>query len=488
MLFKYAIISLALTVSFSSQANLFKANNAIQNENYEVAISELNKSVRIGNAEAQFLLGVLHYQGKAGEIDKLNAVAWFFMAAEYNYPNALEYAKLAYSELSEDDKTKARALAAQYKNDYGINTLQQSLLPDVFDEPINEQRIQKSAKILKRGSLQYVRGSASARNQSAINALIRNGGSVRNLEKMLVNDDTGIVIMQYDAAIDGTARDVEVLFSWPRGRFSPQSIKSMKNSVINPAKNSDGKTAQYGLIGQTRFGFRDSTNFKSDYPHQYNRFKKLKKQADDNLLAKYNYAGFLRAYGKYLPEKDYVAFDTVLLELAESGYPQAQYDYAQYQIYNNHELDLGLEWLIKAAKNGFLPAEYRLGDILLNSPSVYLKQDINKAKRWLKSAAVRGHINAQLKYMGIILEESDISEVEINQSLTWLDNIISEDQDTITTYYLLAKAYQLSGNKEQAIENISIAIDKANALKWDTDTWKSYKNTLETGDVLAKAE
>lgn len=73
----------------------------------------------------------------------MNAVAWFFMAAEYNYPNVIEYAQQAYSELNVDEQAKARELAGQYKKAYGLAQLQTVLLPSIFDEPIEDQKIKK---------------------------------------------------------------------------------------------------------------------------------------------------------------------------------------------------------------------------------------------------------------------------------------------------------------------------------------------------------
>ncbi|MGJ8693731.1 MAG: hypothetical protein ACSHW0_14785 [Thalassotalea sp.] len=487
MKFKCRLIALAISLNFSAHANLFKANAAIVDENYQVAATELNASATIGNAEAQFLLGVLNYQGNIGEINKIEAVAWFFMAAEYQYPNAIEYAKQAYSELDEEQQAQARLLAAKLKKQYGLAQLEADLLPTVHEEPVESQKLKKPAKMLVRGDLHYVRGTAHARNQSAINAMIRNGSSPSNLSKMLVNDDTGRVIVQYDVGQDGRSRDPEVLFSWPMGRFNKVSIESVLTSKFKPAINTEGKQEQYGLIAYSGFGFRDSGTLKSDYPHQYKRFKKLRNQADDNAKAKYLYACFLRAYGNFLPETDVESFEMVLLNAAEDGFPQAQYDYALQQIFINDDIDTGLPWLIKAAKNGFAPAEYRLGDLLYQSPSAYLEQDHSKAEKWLSLAAEQGHPRAQQKLAELWLANASgqnpsnntLSDETLSKVITWLNEINETEASDADTQFLLAKAYQIKGDKTQAEKFIDEAIDQAENLKWDISAWQSFKTALK---------
>ena len=123
----------------------------------------------------------------------------------------------------------------------------------------------------------------------------------------------------------------------------------------------------------------------------------MKKKSAEDVTAKYVYANMLRAYEDIIGAAQPKRYQELLLELANDNHTIAQYDYAQYLIYEEDNIDQGLYWLVKAAKVGFTSAEYRLGDILLNSPSALLMQDKNKAKFWLKRAADKGHAKAQSK-------------------------------------------------------------------------------------------
>ncbi|MFW1897785.1 tetratricopeptide repeat protein [Acinetobacter sp. ULE_I001] len=51
-------------------------------------------------------------------------------------------------------------------------------------------------------------------------------------------------------------------------------------------------------------------------------------------------------------------------------------------------------WHLKAAKNGDVSAQFKLGTLYLDG-NLGLPQDINKAKAWLKKAADQGYELAQ---------------------------------------------------------------------------------------------
>ncbi|WP_111980281.1 SEL1-like repeat protein [Algibacillus agarilyticus] len=485
MKFKKRVLIAAVLASITcvTQANMFTANKAIDEKDFKTALVELTKSAQVGNAQAQFKLGIMNFQGQAGKIDHAKAIAWFFLASEYEYPQALEFAEQLFQGLSQEEQDIAALQADELIKKYGKAAVNALYYPEVRNSPYKNQDINQAAKMLKRGRIHYSgAAAANARNQARIDSAIRNVRSnpsaLTNLNKTLVNPDSGRVVVQYDVDIDGRTRQPEILFSWPTGQFDAVSLDSVLNSKLKPALRAKQKVEQFGLVAKSRFGIHGIATLREGYPHLYKQFKSHRNRAAESAHAKYIYACFLRAYKPILDDPELEAFEPVLLEAAESGHALAQYDYAQYQIYENDDIDNGIEWLIKAAKTGLLNAEYRLGRILFQSPSPYLKQDLIKADYWLNKAAQRGHTNAQQKLVELRLMQGPLAPEFAEQAIEWLEEI--ENDKAPQVFYWLAKLHDAINDKSSAEDYIEEAIEAGQRYKWNIADWQAYKKALES--------
>lgn len=476
---KKLILATILTTLFNPvNANMFVANEALRDEDYSLAKKELTKSAEIGNSEAQFKLGLMNVQGKGGGVDKIEAMAWFYLASQYEYPQAMDFAGQIYQGLPAAQQDKASAYADNLTKKYGKKVVKQTLYPLLTNEPVEAQVINQGSRLLRRGPLSYSGSNANAaRNQAAINSAARNGQAALS---GLVNHDSGVTYVLLTVGKDGKTRDEEILFSWPRERFDKASLDSAKKSKFKPARREGERVEENGIILPASFGISAASNLKDDYPHLHKQYRSLKKNSSDSLSANYQYACFLRGYENLLSDDEYEAFAPVLLSAAKKGHYLAQFDYAQYQIYQNDEAELGMPWLIKSAKSGLAKAEYKLGDILFHSPSPYIQQDLDKAEFWLEKAAKQNHLKAQQKLTQIRLSKEAIDEEFAEQAIEWLEEIEDENQATPDTYFLLAKAYLAIGDNSEAEDYIEEAIEEAEKLKWDTVEWKKFQSTLES--------
>nr|AYW35316.1 transport protein TonB 3 [Catenovulum maritimum] len=448
------------------------AHKALAEKNYAEAAKHLKSSAEIGRAEAQFTLGLLHYQGNTGKVDKISAVGWLFLASEYDHPNALAYTQQVYSELSPEMQKKAQAYMTELANKYGKSAVKNNIYPRFTSQPIKAQRFNRRAKLLVRGPLEYKRGSARARNEMAINSAIRNAqfGGLSTLSTSLVNDDSGMVIVKYDVSKEGNPVYPEVLFSWPKGRFDKPTLDAVIKSKLRPAQINKQDAFQLGLVSTVRFGFIDRADFKNDYPNQYKTFKRLQRESDQDINSKYLYAGFLNAYQQLLPKKDAISYLSVITELAESGHVLAQLDLGQYLIFQQNEYKEGVDWIQKAANFGYDKAEFRLGELLMDPPTPLLQKDIKKAEFWLTRIA-DNLPEAQLKLTSLWLENG-ATEAQFNKAKVWLENIIEDTDALPNVYYLLAQT-ELKLNQEKCFkQNLEQAITIGDDLNWNTKTWQ----------------
>ncbi|MER2491576.1 tetratricopeptide repeat protein [Catenovulum sediminis] len=382
--------------SFSVTANIIKANQAIEDEDFQQAAQFLLRSAKVGHAESQFKLAIMNFQGQIGKKDLHEAMSWLFLASQYDYPNALKFTQEIYASLPAEQQQKALKLAEARALEFGPDNLQQTILPHIGDSAFAGQVLDKSAKLVKRGPLHYT-GAArrSVANEALFYKALQSGNA--NLLKQMQNFESGMVITIADIDSSGNVEDVEVIFEWPEHQFTDASIDSVYNSVVSPAKRGEDHAAHYGLVFSAYFGSEGVNDLRTDYPHLYKTFRSLQRQAEENPMSAYYYANFLRAYRPLLSAEEYESFEKVLLGSAEQGILIAQLAYGVYQVYENDELQDGMQWIVKAAQAGFAPAEYRLGDLLMHSPSAYLQQDFQKAQFWLTRAAEQGHEAAQKK-------------------------------------------------------------------------------------------
>jgi TPR repeat protein len=484
---KASIVIFSLGTIQSSYADMFKGTEALDAKNYAEAAKHFEVSARIGNSDAQNLLGLIHYQGLLGKVDKHKALAWMYLAAENDHPNSMDYVQVIYNELPADEQEQALASGDKLLAQFGKRTLSQTLYPTINSEAISSQKIDTNAKMLKRGPLEFPRGIKSAINRSTYNSTrvgvyAQQGGISRDL----VSDDSGVVILKYSVGLDGQAKDIDVLFSWPKGRFDLALINSIQNSSLSVAKRDEEEVIENGKIASASFGLQGADNFKTEYPSLYRKFKKYRENAANSPKDQYLYANYLRAYGNLLSPDNYENFEVHLKEAADKSFPAAMFDYAQYQIFVNNEVQYGLTYLMKAAKMGYFSAQYSVGDILENSPYVYLEEDKLKALKWYKMAAMNGYKPAQKRYARLLLDKSladadeiAISVLEQSQILEWLEIIEDESEtDDALLFYLLAKYQHITNDSKAAKKSINEAISLAKDINWDVTDWEAFKATL----------
>lgn len=474
---RFVILFLLVWLSCPCWANIIEANQAVQKEKYNKAKPLLEKYARVGHAQAQFSLAVLLYQGKFGKVDKVTAYGWMSLAAEYEYPQSSEFAGSIYAELNSQAQEKAKTRLAEYLEKFGRSALNKKLFPEISPDPIANQVIKKSSQVLgpDNASSHSVKESSSLKSSGNRKA---KGDAVQYLDNKKRSIGPGMVNVIFDVNEKGQASDAEVIFSYPSAeKVDKTVIQKVYQSKYTSAKNKNKKNVkQYGKVFRIRHGVAHGGNLANDYPDIYTRFKKQRKQSKTDVVAKYNYAKMLRAYGEHLPKKDRAVFSVPLKEAADEGLLAAQYDYAMYNIYQKQDLDAGLPWMIKAAKGGYLNAEYRLGDLLYQPNSAFLKKDVRKAKYWLKRAAQKGHIKALEKVAEIDLVKRDAEKAK--RIVKLFEKIKDPNKMTGAAHYYYAKALFFSGDKGNAKKQIAKALKAGKKTSEPTASWQALKEQI----------
>ncbi|EWH08279.1 TonB family protein [Catenovulum agarivorans DS-2] len=475
-------IGLALTLFtvLPAQASFVKAQEYLAEEDHKKALNAFLQSAKLGHADSQFNAAVIYFQGLSGEKDLIKSFSWMALANEYQFPNSETFAQEIYASIPAEQQEKAIEYATELVKNYGRQITEAKKLPKIEKSPIAAQVIVTPAEMVKRGQLTYSGTSSTiAKNEALIRAAIRNGNP-DIFYKQVQNLDAGMVEVQFDVGTDGKAKDWDVLFSWPNNKFVEGTLNAIKESKYTPAKNEFTSVTQYGLTYHASFGQTGVNDFRQGYPHIYKTFRSVRRMANDgNPNAKHTYAKLLRAYKHILDKENYEDFEAVLKEAAELGQLDAQYDYAMLNIYVNRQAELGLPWLIKAAKAGHIQAQGRLGELLLEPPTAYIEQDLTKAKFWLELAANQNDFRAQQKYIEMELLNNNNQDKEFaKQALDWLEDIEDDGEPTPFTYFLLAKVNEILDDKGDAKDWMKDAIASAKQLGWATKDWQAYQESL----------
>ena len=66
-----------------------QARSAWLADDYETALPMMQAEAELGNPEAQYALGYMHYHGQGTEVDLEAARKWISLSAEQGYPQAI---------------------------------------------------------------------------------------------------------------------------------------------------------------------------------------------------------------------------------------------------------------------------------------------------------------------------------------------------------------------------------------------------------------
>ena len=193
----------------------------------------------------------------------------------------------------------------------------------------------------------------------------------------------------------------------------------------------------------------DGTNFKEI----------LELAKNGNAEAQYEIGKFLYEY----------AFDELaeywLKKSIEDNYSKAMYYYSLYVIDRKREGNKAKEYMLMAAKNGYVPAQYELSRMYGRDAYKYgCKQNDVKAYEWLKKAAENGHLVAQMAIAELLYDRYNIfRERKADEAIIWFTKAAEQVEncpDILSEIcQILGKCYFELEDENKAIEWFTKAIE-----------------------------
>jgi len=200
---------------------------------------------------------------------------------------------------------------------------------------------------------------------------------------------------------------------------------------------------------------------------------------------------------QHFEAKEYRQALEIALPIAERDDPQAQY-IAGLLLYSGHDgvernKETGLEWLRKAADNGYMEAQFKVGEIyapLLGafSETPPTQDDYAQAAKWYLLAAEQGHKEAQSRLAGFYAVTNRGVDQDFTQAFKWY-KAASEQGDDLSRFRV-AEMYRdgrgIAQDTAQAFNIFSeLATKKAKGVAYENALY-ALAQAYEKGQGVAQ--
>ncbi|WP_154222559.1 SEL1-like repeat protein [Marinicella rhabdoformis] len=377
------IILFSLLLSGFAQADFLDGIEAYENKDYVTAFTTFSELATLGNHRAQFNLAVMYMNGEGVPKDLELAYAWSKLAQQDEHT---DFAKVAEKILADTDKNQHPILeekAAQIQAQYGKEAILHKLSPNEYiPNKAQKNKLHAVVSPIKRTAPRYPKEALNDRKQGWVTAMM-------------------------DIHPDGSVRSVEIIESFPDTVFEKPTVDALSTFKFDVSFPE----------GVDPYVVQAKQTFIYELPLQAS-------QSKINDL-----------YEKRL---------TTLKEHASQGHPDAQYVYAvaarSHIVPEQLKIDQkeANHWLLKAAQNGHVEAQYLLGKNILRGKGCQVEKQ--KAVDWIVYAAEQGH---------------DKSAREVHRLLTEYDNLNHTEKSPHNWLKLSAE----SGNPESQLEYAQFIAD-----------------------------
>lgn len=440
------IILFSLFISGFAQADFLDATEAYERKDYTTAFNTFTELAQLGNKRAQFNLAVMYLNGQGVPQNLDLAYAWGKLSENEEHP---EFAKISKTILADADTQKLPQLkskASELDSLYGEQALTQKLSPIEYvanESKSNKQRAQVSPK--KRTAPRYPKEAYNERKQGWATALM-------------------------DIHPDGSVRAVEIIESFPDKIFEQPTVDALTTfkfdvtfpEGVAPYVIQGKQTVIYELPLQASKG-----KINDLYGDRLSQLKTYAKQGHPE--AQYVYAVAARSY--IAPEEqkiDQKEANKWLLKAAKNGHIDAQYLLGKNILRGNGcqvEKQKAIDWIVYAAEQGHDKSAREVHHLLTKYDN--LNHTKKSPETWLKLSAETGNPESQLEYAGYIASLEAPTKDQIKIADQFLSSFADTRKKNVTWYQTAAKIELTKGKSKQAKKYNKKAKKLAKELGWD---------------------
>jgi len=425
-----ALAAAPLPAANAAPADFQAALGEYRAGHFDAAHAQFLSLAELGNCSAQFNLAAMALHGQGGQKDTGSGAGWLQAAAGNGCSELVGNRLTGLTAKLTPEETRA---AADIVARYGPEALQaQGIVNPDF---VCRDMTQPSAVAATAADR-----PAAARDQH----------------------QTAMVITALTVGADGRARDPEILLAVPGDPFVAAAVEAWLNSLFTPAQRG-GSAVAARLEAKTLFAG-------SAPLADAEVIRKARPAADAGDAAAAYLVGLAAMHDSSLGISQMQA-KQLLLGAARDGNPDAQYWVAS-QLRASipcHPRADGEVWLRHAAEGGNAAAELVLArDLIAGAPSA---AQLMQARALLEQAS-RANAYYVRKHVAALLASSPLDAVRDPEAALGLARQLAagEIRTDPQMYEAVAAAYAANGDFHNASAQQQLAVQKAQALGWNTRT------------------
>lgn len=424
-------------------ANFNNAMKIYEAGEFERAQEAFETLAGIGDRDALFNLGVMHYRGEYFTRDPARGYALMFLAIEnVNNADLTATVEKIYKSFSAQRRAAASLKIEALRPEYAFQEVQKRIFP----VPLADKDCVPELRAKDRVAPRYPRAEQ-------------------------VRGRMGYTFMEMTVSPEGYARDITIDRSTSK-YFTRESVKSAIQSRYEPP--ADGKPF-YGH--RWRFTYVLGRTKSHVTPIYTDRIKKTmsasRREAEGgDVVAQYKYArslNELRAFDKGLKDikLEYRDANRWFAESAKGGLPNAQFELGRNMVTGRgceQDRENGMKW-IKAAAIGGLPTAQHL---LAREADLLDRTDQNNLAMmsWLRTAALSEYYPAKLQLAWELAASTTPALRDGKEALSLLTEKSETYFDKVRVLETQAAAHARMGNFGKAVKLQKKAIVEAQEYDW----------------------
>lgn len=484
-MYKQAVILVLVFIhSFVYSADIFLADRQFTEKKYEQAKQGYLAAAELGNPHAYYQLGNMYHKGLGTEPDPINAMLYFYLAAEQNFHNSNDVITSILDALPLEDRAVVMKVLQDYKSQHG----KQQKISQYF--PIIDQSM-LTTKLTFDGedTLKTVYHPDDFELEDFIPGIGNEGAfgddgddefSDDSLQLIISTPRTPFLILDHDIEADGTVRYTSEVQKF--GLHKPLAEQFTLFPLAKPEVNGlpvDFASRTYlGAAAFNKFSLIDENE--SMYGQIIRQTRKFR--AGESINDRFNLAMLMLNF-PWIEQQENEA-EEILLALSKQGHSPAMYEYGFKLYREQRDIEEAVSWIAEASKYGLVRAEYRLARILQSSP--WIINDERKALFWFESAMKKGDVSARIRAVDILFNSKDETLVNYDLAVEYLSQLEELAASNPEYFYLTALKYRSGSHRDikLAVENLEKAIFRAQMINWDTSNWQDLLREITSGEIF----
>ncbi len=426
------------------QADIIDANEAYENQNYESAFEQYLELAQLGNSQARYNVAVMYLKGQGTLIDYGKAYGWAQLVDYENNADLINLVDEIEKKLTKEELDEAKTAAEVVKNNFGDDAIYSKLAPISYQaKDPSDNKKEFNIQIINRPAPRYPMSEYRRGTQ-------------------------GWVRVGFEVYPDGSARNIYVIESVPAGIFDEVTLEAVERfkfkasfaEGVEPYPVSARQTIQYELP------VNDEKKLTKLYQQHLEKLEKLAHKGHPDAQYYYALAASSQSLVNRYVKLDDVAVNDWLLKAAQNGNLDAQYQLGQNILSGKGckvEKQKGIDWIVYAADKGHPKAARKAYHLLTKNQ--HLNNTNLTPEHWLKQAADQGDPESQLDYAHFLaFNGSETDKVRIEK---YLEQYLEERDKSVKYYQVKAQLYRLENNEKKAQKELKKANKLAKKLGWE---------------------